>query len=395
MNDNENDTTRNDHDDPATGPPPPGPLPRPLLRRDDDKVFAGVAGGLADYVGVDAGVVRVAFAVLAIFGGIGIPLYLVGWAGMRTPSMPESHAEQWFRGAPNPVALIALALGFIVLINVLGVGHGPGGGIGWALALLFGGWLLFRADTRTTTAAGPTPPPPDTTWSPTGTWHGAGGAAAAAPTGPVWQPAPPRPRSILGRLTVGLALAAVGVAALLDQLGIVRLEPVQYAALAMTITGLGLIVGAWFGRAYGLIGLGMFLIPVLLVAAIAPVPLRGGVGEYDYRPGDVAAIEPAYRLGAGQLELDLSAVEFAGATTRITVSVGLGETTIIVPDGVTVAVDGTMRAGRAELFGTTTLGRPMVGELSKIDEGSGAGRLQLTIDNGVGELTVRRAGEER
>lgn len=381
---------------PPPPPPPTGSAPRPLLRREDDKVLAGVAGGLADFVGADATVVRVAFVVLTVFGGIGVPLYLVGWAGLRTPSMSESHAERWFRGAPNPAALIALAVGFIILINVAHAG--PRDGVGWGLALLFAGWLLFRADSRAVADGVTAPSPPATdaaTWAPGSTWHGAGGTPAAPP--PPAPPRPPRrPRSILGRLTLGVILAVVGVAALLDQLKMVTIEPAQYVALALTITGLGLVVGAWIGRAYGLIALGVILVPVMLVASVAPVPMRGGVGDVEHRPLTLEAVQDRYSLGAGQLELDLSAVQFPATTTRVEVSVGAGETTIIVPDDVTVAVNGELRVGDAHVLGTTTIGRPFVGDLgSKIDEGTGTGRLELSIDIGVGELIVRRASEER
>jgi phage shock protein PspC (stress-responsive transcriptional regulator) len=62
------------------GPPPFGSEPeRVLLRRSySDRMLGGVAGGLARYFGVDATIVRIAFAVLTIFGGAGIPLYLAG-----------------------------------------------------------------------------------------------------------------------------------------------------------------------------------------------------------------------------------------------------------------------------------------------------------------------------
>jgi phage shock protein PspC (stress-responsive transcriptional regulator) len=53
--------------------------PRSLTRRRDDRMLAGVASGIAAYVGVDALFVRIAFAVLAIVGGVGIPLYVACW----------------------------------------------------------------------------------------------------------------------------------------------------------------------------------------------------------------------------------------------------------------------------------------------------------------------------
>jgi phage shock protein PspC (stress-responsive transcriptional regulator) len=60
--------------------PKPGSNPsRILLRRSlDDRMLAGVAGGLAHYFGIDAMIVRIAFVVLTFIGGAGIPLYLAG-----------------------------------------------------------------------------------------------------------------------------------------------------------------------------------------------------------------------------------------------------------------------------------------------------------------------------
>jgi phage shock protein C len=57
----------------------PGPSRRVVLRRSrDDKVIAGVAGGLGRYLGVDPVIIRVAFVVLAVSGGSGLLLYLIG-----------------------------------------------------------------------------------------------------------------------------------------------------------------------------------------------------------------------------------------------------------------------------------------------------------------------------
>jgi phage shock protein PspC (stress-responsive transcriptional regulator) len=52
---------------------------RGLLRRSgNDRMLGGVAGGLARYFGIDTTMVRIAFVVLTLFGGAGIPLYLAG-----------------------------------------------------------------------------------------------------------------------------------------------------------------------------------------------------------------------------------------------------------------------------------------------------------------------------
>ena len=51
-------------------------------------MLAGVAAGIADWFGVDVTAVRVAFVVLAVLGGAGVPLYLAAWL-----LIPEEGAE--------------------------------------------------------------------------------------------------------------------------------------------------------------------------------------------------------------------------------------------------------------------------------------------------------------
>src|SRR3954454_9018133 len=49
------------------------------MRRGSDRVVAGVASGIAHELGVDPIVVRIAFVVLTVASGAGIPIYLLGW----------------------------------------------------------------------------------------------------------------------------------------------------------------------------------------------------------------------------------------------------------------------------------------------------------------------------
>ena len=71
---------------PTTGQSDPRPEPpfgwgpeRTALRRPlTDRMAGGVAAGLARYFGVDPTIVRIAFVILTVAGGAGIPLYLAG-----------------------------------------------------------------------------------------------------------------------------------------------------------------------------------------------------------------------------------------------------------------------------------------------------------------------------
>lgn len=42
-----------------------------------DQMFAGVCGGLAEYLGVDSTMVRLAWAICVVFGGAGLLLYIL------------------------------------------------------------------------------------------------------------------------------------------------------------------------------------------------------------------------------------------------------------------------------------------------------------------------------
>jgi phage shock protein PspC (stress-responsive transcriptional regulator) len=72
------------------------PVPeRALLRRSyTDRMLGGVAGGLARYFNVDPMIVRIAFVVLTVVGGAGIPLYLAGLL-----LIPDEGSDQSIAGA--------------------------------------------------------------------------------------------------------------------------------------------------------------------------------------------------------------------------------------------------------------------------------------------------------
>lgn len=64
-----------------------------LYRSREGRIVAGVCAGLAEYLGIDVNLVRLIFAVLTIFGGIGVLLYLVAWLIIPEQGEPTSIVE--------------------------------------------------------------------------------------------------------------------------------------------------------------------------------------------------------------------------------------------------------------------------------------------------------------
>jgi len=77
------------------GPPPIAPAPEPtaqpkfrLRRSRTDRMVAGVCGGLAESLGVDATLIRIGLVTLTVLGfGMGIVLYVAVW--MLAPETDE------------------------------------------------------------------------------------------------------------------------------------------------------------------------------------------------------------------------------------------------------------------------------------------------------------------
>lgn len=94
-----------------TTPPPVRPV---LVRSRDDRMIAGVCGGLGRYFGIDAVLVRIVFVVLALAGGSGLLAYLVAWvlvpeARPGDPAGPEQGASVGVAGSVVVGALLVVA----------------------------------------------------------------------------------------------------------------------------------------------------------------------------------------------------------------------------------------------------------------------------------------------
>lgn len=57
------------------------------LYRTRDGILAGVCGGLAEFFGLDASLIRIATLILILFGGLSIWVYIILW--LIVPKAPQ------------------------------------------------------------------------------------------------------------------------------------------------------------------------------------------------------------------------------------------------------------------------------------------------------------------
>jgi phage shock protein PspC (stress-responsive transcriptional regulator) len=407
-------------DAPPPPPPPPGPqVQPPLRRRDDDKIVAGVASGLAAYLRVDPALVRIGFVVLLFMGGIGIPLYLAGWLLIPAADEAETQAAQLIdqRGPAFWVGVGLLVLvAFAVADEVVFAGRTNW----WPLVFIAAGvalWRVGQRDGERRAVTGPPPPP------------GAASSAAAPPsdppsstphqeramssTTPVREytpppapdrrrpdpvaysppPAPPTERSALGRITVALALIAAGITVLLDRATtVIDAGLPEVLAVVLVTIGAGLVVGTWFGRARWLILVGLLLAPIVVVTSLASswdIAIGDGIGDRTYAIRSAADIpDGPIDLGIGSLRLDLSEFSSELATAPVVAEVGAGEIVVTVPAGAAVSVDAEVGVGEIVIFGDRTEGPDLSASFDRTGDGP---TLELDLEVGAGSIRVREA----
>ncbi len=395
--------------------PPRPPQERPWIRPADRRVFAGVAQGTADALGVGVGWVRTAFVLLALFGGLGVPLYLAGWILMPAEGESESIASRWASGLGGDAAKW-VGVGLIVVAGIVllsSTGFVRGGWI-WAAALLIIGVLLYRGDldtpSRSASSAdadqpvvyGADRPSASSHDEPSGDPYSDDAVAsyAATPYAPEPAPAtdvyappaprpapPPRPpKSMLGRLTLAAVLLTLGVMALLDNLDIASPDGKHYIAAVIAVIGLALVVGAWWGRTRGSIAIGLLLAPALILTTVVEVPFEGSIGEARFSPETRAEITSPYEHAIGELRIDLRGLD---DDAEIRAELGIGSLRVIVPADADVSVTSEIGIGQLDVLGLTRGGLGV----DRIVTSSGDGPdLVLDLEVGIGELRVDRAG---
>ena len=123
----------------------PSPTRAPFgIRRSDDRMIAGICGGLGARTGLEVVYVRAAFVVLGLLWGLGVILYLAAWAAtIDLPSIEDS-GEPAAAPADRQSHIGAGLLLLAGLILIRSVGVWPGDQVVWPLAaIVFGSAFLL------------------------------------------------------------------------------------------------------------------------------------------------------------------------------------------------------------------------------------------------------------
>jgi phage shock protein PspC (stress-responsive transcriptional regulator) len=324
------------------------PPARRLYRTRDERVIAGVCGGIARYFNIDPVLVRVGAVALAFLGGAGLLAYLA--AVLLIPKEGESGRPP---EAPSRGLVIAgavlLVVAFCVVLPFRG-GWGPGWGLVPLGFIALAGLLVWRL------------------------------ASGQRPEGDA--------RAVLRAMALGLALIAVCFALAISAAWASAAGGDGVVAGIVIAAGLALIAGAFFGS-----WARWLILPALAVAlpagvvAAANFDVTGGYGEKTYRPANAAAVRDSYRLGAGHLVVDLRDARLVAGDHRIKIRLGVGEADLIVPRDVCVSTDSHLGIGGVEVFDRDN-GGVDVDWQDERNAPEGTPRVVLDGDIGIGALTV-------
>jgi phage shock protein PspC (stress-responsive transcriptional regulator) len=327
--------------------------PKRLLRSREDRMIAGVAGGLAKYFDVDPVIFRIGFAVSVFFGGLGLFAY-IGLALFVPSERADGGVEQPAVQRSRTLA-IAAAIGLLIVVLSWGaLDFGPfGWDRGWFLGpplfLLALGAVLYYLF-RNTDASG------------------VGGV-------------------IVRILLAIVAVFGLGALAVASAWAGATGHGVAIAG-AIIAVGVLLVISAFRGGARWLIIPAAVLAVPLGAVAAADIHFSDGIGERHYRPASFSSV-PAdgYELGIGQLLVDLRELPWRSDTVLdLNVDLGMGELAVAVPENVCVSADVSTRGGELNIAGDEANG--IDSEIKPEAPATATPRLNLTGEVDLGELRV-------
>jgi phage shock protein PspC (stress-responsive transcriptional regulator) len=346
-------------------------------------MIAGVCKGVADHFRVEPVLVRIGFVVASFFGGAGLIAYAAAWAFVPEEGEDRSigervmHERRWGRIAG--IVLIAIAVSSLARPFWWFGGHAV-----FAILLIMGGLYLLSpaftsspADERERACIG----------GPT--------ESANAQTSVMTEPVPPSPpvarrrrRGGLGALTFGVLFVGSGIIGLVLAAG-GTVEPTYVFATGLIVVGIALVISTWIGRSFVLIPLGVLLAGLMSISTVIDVPITGGVGERHETPLSLTDLKGEYHLGIGELQLDLSHVDFRREPVRtVHATVGIGHLQVRLPPGVVAELHGHAGMGEVRFLDDHDGGIRVHRDTTLTSGGEGAGRVIVELEVGIGQAEV-------
>lgn len=364
---------------PPTTPPPVSPAPQraatesrrwfsDLHRSSNDRLVAGVAGGLAESTGVPPLIIRLLFVVSATFL-LGLVVYGVAWV-VLSPDPDDQSASS----IPGRLLILAGVVLAVVLLPFGGVLASAVSRLALPLTLILLGMALIARDTdRTHPGVGPTdrsvseaPPITVTARNPVAVVDDHDDPVSGAdttPSGPARPPdeeaRPDQPRPVrrrptlrfpyVGLITWSTVLVVIGILAAFAVIGGPSVGPGTGLALALLLFSGGLTVSAFRGRARGLILPILALGGVLGLLAVVDVQVGTFTGSFDERASRSGDLPDPLHSTVGSSTLTLTDLMLERDRT-VQLGVDFGTLTVHLPLDTTVIVEGRVGLGAVHTY---------------------------------------------
>ena len=140
----------------------------------------------------------------------------------------------------------------------------------------------------------------------------------------------------------------------------------------------------------------------LLVASVVDPIIDDGTGERDYVVVTLAELLPEYRLGVGDMTVDLSGVDIGAEQREVEIELAIGKLVVYLPaePALDLTIDNdigqigfTDESGRSQQSFETTDNSGVGNDLRVVEESDvGTGRLKVTVKNRIGDVEVIRVG---
>jgi phage shock protein PspC (stress-responsive transcriptional regulator) len=325
--------------------------PRRLRRSSSDRMLGGVAGGLGRYFDVDPVLFRIGFVVLLFAGGAGLLAYLGLWLITPSDGPGESGSQTGVRALAviGGVVLVLVSLPFLFVGAFLAIPLLP-------LTLLVLVIILLA--------------------------RGARGKADSDGT------------DLIARVALVLLVVVVSIAAFFAAGAGAALGGGAVIAGVVIALGIGLLATAFTGGGRWLILPAVVLAAPLGIVAASELDLKGGMGEREYRPTTLSDLRPSYKLGAGELRLDLRGLQLPDGRTPLNVKMGAGHVVVYVPEDVCVSSNVKIGAGYAQVLDRDSGGFD-VDWPNRRTPPAGVPTLDLDADVSLGAVEVRHNDEFR